>query len=59
MQTTGGPGNDSYTMISALFALLDIPCEAVPYDGGQEAIKLWLAAMWILPSVLPRPIATM
>ena len=37
--TTGGPGNDSYTMISALFALLDIPCEAVPYDGGQEAIS--------------------
>ena len=37
--TTGGPGNDSYTMISALFALLDIPCEAVPYDGGQEAIN--------------------
>ena len=34
-----GPGNDSYTMISALFALLDIPCEAVPYDGGQEAIN--------------------
>lgn len=37
--TTGGPGNDSYTMISALFAILDIPCEAVPYDGGQEAIN--------------------
>lgn len=37
--TTGGPGNDSYTMISALFAMLDIPCEAVPYDGGQEAIN--------------------
>ena len=56
--TTGGPGNDSYTMISALFALLDIPCEAVPYDGGQEAITA-LVGMWILPSVLPRPIATM
>lgn len=37
--TTGGPGNDSYTMISALFAILDIPSEAVPYDGGQEAIN--------------------
>ena len=37
--TTGGPGNDSYTMISALFATLDLPCEAVPYDGGQEAIN--------------------
>ena len=37
--TTGGPGNDSYTMISALFAMLGIPSEAVPYDGGQEAIN--------------------
>lgn len=37
--TTGGPGNDSYTMISLLFKLLDIPSEAVPYDGGQEAIN--------------------
>ena len=37
--TTGGPGNDSWTMISALFKMLDIPCEAVPYDGGQEAIN--------------------
>ena len=34
--TTGGPGNDSYTMISVLFKLLDIPAEPVPYDGGQE-----------------------
>lgn len=37
--TTGGPGNDSYTMISALFAILDIPSEPVVYDGGQEAIN--------------------
>ena len=37
--TTGGPGNDSYTMISVLFQMLDIPSEAVPYDGGQEAIN--------------------
>ncbi len=37
--TTGGPGNDSYTMISALFATLDVDSEAVPYDGGQEAIN--------------------
>lgn len=37
--TTGGPGNDSYTMISVLFELLDIPAEPVPYDGGQEAIN--------------------
>lgn len=37
--TTGGPGNDSYTMISVLFKMLDIPSQAVPYDGGQEAIN--------------------
>ncbi len=37
--TTGGPGNDSYTMISVLFKLLDIPAEAIPYDGGQDAIN--------------------
>lgn len=37
--TTGGPGNDSYTMISALFAMLDVDSEAVPYDGGQEAMN--------------------
>lgn len=37
--TTGGPGNDSYTMIAALFKLLDIPAEAIPYDGGQDAIN--------------------
>ena len=37
--TTGGPGNDSYTMISVLFKNLDIPAEAVPFDGGQEAIN--------------------
>lgn len=41
MQLPGGPGNDSYTMISALFALLDIPCEAVPYGrrpGSDHAL---------------------
>lgn len=37
--TTGGPGNDSYTMIAVLFKLLDIPAEAIPYDGGQDAIN--------------------
>ena len=37
--TTGGPGNDSYTMISVLFKRLGLPAEAVPYDGGQEAIN--------------------
>ncbi|MFR3786026.1 MAG: Bug family tripartite tricarboxylate transporter substrate binding protein [Agathobaculum desmolans] len=37
--TTGGPGNDSYTMIAVLFKMLDIPAEAIPYDGGQDAIN--------------------
>lgn len=37
--TTGGPGNDSYTMINVLFKKLGIPAEAVPYDGGQDAIN--------------------
>lgn len=37
--TTGGPGNDSYTMISVLFKVLGLPAEAVPYDGGQDAIN--------------------
>lgn len=37
--TTGGPGNDSYTMISVLFKKLGIQAEAVPYDGGQDAIN--------------------
>lgn len=37
--TTGGPGNDSYTMLAALFKMLDVPAEAVVYDGGQEAIN--------------------
>lgn len=37
--TTGGPGNDSYTMISVLFKKLGLSAEAVPYDGGQDAIN--------------------
>lgn len=37
--TTGGPGNDSYTMISVLFKKLGLPAEAIPYDGGQDAIN--------------------
>ncbi len=37
--TTGGPGNDSWTMITALFKTLGVEAEAVPYDGGQEAIN--------------------
>lgn len=37
--TTGGPGNDSYTMIAVLFKKLGIDAQAVPYDGGQDAIN--------------------
>jgi hypothetical protein len=37
--TTGGPGNDSYTMISVLFKKLGIAAEPVPFNGGQEAIN--------------------
>lgn len=40
--TTGGPGNDSYTMISVLFKKLNINAQAVPYDGGQDAINALL-----------------
>ena len=40
--TTGGPGNDSYTMISVLFKKLGIDAKAVPYDGGQDAINALL-----------------
>lgn len=37
--TTGGPGNDSYTMIAVLFKKLGIEAEAVPFDGGLDAIN--------------------
>lgn len=37
--TTGGPGNDSYTMVTALFKTLGIPSEPVPYDGSQETLN--------------------
>lgn len=37
--TTGGPGNDSYTMISVLFKKLGLNAQAVPYNGGQDAIN--------------------
>lgn len=40
--TTGGPGNDSYTMISVLFKKLGLRADAVPYDGGQDAINALL-----------------
>jgi tripartite-type tricarboxylate transporter receptor subunit TctC len=40
--TTGGPGNDSYTMISVLFKKLGISAQAVPYEGGQDAINALL-----------------
>lgn len=37
--TTGGPGNDSYTMISVLFKKLGVKAQPVPYGGGQDAIN--------------------
>ncbi|SMP39331.1 Tripartite-type tricarboxylate transporter, receptor component TctC [Sphaerochaeta associata] len=40
--TTGGPGNDSYTMISVLFKKLGLNAQAVPYSGGQDAINALL-----------------
>ncbi len=40
--TTGGPGNDSYTMISVLFKKLGLNAQAVPYSGGQDAINAQL-----------------
>ncbi|MFA6773816.1 MAG: tripartite tricarboxylate transporter substrate binding protein [Sphaerochaeta sp.] len=40
--TTGGPGNDSYTMISVLFKKLGLDAQAVPYSGGQDAINALL-----------------
>lgn len=40
--TTGGPGNDSYTMISVLFKKLGIKSQPVPYGGGQDAINALL-----------------
>jgi len=40
--TTGGPGNDSYTMISVLFKKLGLKAQPVPYGGGQDAINALL-----------------
>ncbi len=37
--TTGGPGNDSYTIMSVLFKKLGIPAEAVVFSGGLDAIN--------------------
>lgn len=37
--TTGGPGNDGYTMLAVLFNKLGIKAEAVPFDGGLDAIN--------------------
>lgn len=37
--TTGGPGNDGYTVLAVLFAKLGIKAEAVPFNGGLEAIN--------------------
>jgi tripartite-type tricarboxylate transporter receptor subunit TctC len=40
--TTGGPGNDSYTMISVLFKKLGLKAQPIPYGGGQDAINALL-----------------
>lgn len=52
--TTGGPGNDSYTMISVLFKKLGLPAEAIPYDGGQDAINALSGGHVDVATVLPR-----
>ena len=37
--TTGGPGNDGYTVLAVLFAKMGIKAEAVPFNGGLDAIN--------------------
>lgn len=37
--TTGGPGNDGYTVLAVLFAKMGIEAEAVPFNGGLDAIN--------------------
>lgn len=37
--TTGGPGNDGYTVLAVLFEKLGVKAEAVPFDGGLDAIN--------------------
>jgi len=37
--TTGGPGNDGYTVLAVLFEKLGIRAEAVPFNGGLDAIN--------------------
>ncbi|WP_105614524.1 tripartite tricarboxylate transporter substrate binding protein [Vallitalea okinawensis] len=37
--TTGGPGNDGYTVLAVLFEKLGVNAEAVPFDGGLDAIN--------------------
>lgn len=37
--TTGGPGNDGYTVLAVLFKKLGVNAEAVPFNGGLDAIN--------------------
>ena len=37
--TTGGPGNDGYTLLAVLFKKMGIEAKAVPFDGGLDAIN--------------------
>lgn len=37
--TTGGPGNDGYTVLAVLLKKLGVKAEAVPFDGGLDAIN--------------------
>jgi tripartite-type tricarboxylate transporter receptor subunit TctC len=37
--TTGGPGNDGYTLLAVLFEKMGIEAKAVPFNGGLDAIN--------------------
>lgn len=37
--TSGGPGNDQYTLLMTLFKQLDIRTEAIIYDGQRETVN--------------------
>lgn len=37
--TSGGPGNDQYTMVTALFKQLGIKAEPIVYDGQNETVN--------------------
>ena len=56
--TTGGPGNDSYTMISVLFKKLGIPAKLSRMTAARTPSTHSAAATLTLPSVLPRFTAT-